>query len=91
MFGGLGGHHVQYSPLYSQSIITHDARALGPGLVVSRANKIFISALFADSIVKNNNNKKNIFLCHLCSIERENPDILNHFSTWTNPYKQENG
>ena len=59
---------------------------LVPGLVVYRADKIFISALFADSIAKNN-----IFLCHLCPIERENPDILNHFSAWTNPYKQENG
>ena len=30
--------------------ITHDAWALGLGLVVSRADKILISALFADSL-----------------------------------------
>ena len=42
-----------YTPLYIDRIITHDARAQGPSLVASRADKIFISALFANSIVRN--------------------------------------
>ena len=37
-------------PLIYHCIITHDAWALGLGLVVSRADKILISALFADSL-----------------------------------------
>ena len=39
--------------LIHHCIITHGARASGPGLVVSRADKMLISALFADSIVRN--------------------------------------
>ena len=52
-FLGLDRHHVLYSPLYTTASFTNDARAWGPGLVVSRADKIFISALFADSNVRN--------------------------------------
>ena len=40
-------------PFVFHCIITHDAWAYGPGLVVSRAGKILIFALFADSIVSN--------------------------------------
>ena len=40
-------------PLIYHCSITHDARAEGSGLVVSRAGKIFISSLFADSVVRN--------------------------------------
>ena len=42
-----------YTPFIYDRIITHDARAQGPSLVASRADKIFISALFANSIVRN--------------------------------------
>ena len=49
---GLDGYHVLYCPVIYHCIITHDARAKGPGLVVSLAYKIFISAWFAGSIVR---------------------------------------
>ena len=40
-------------PLIYHCVITHDALAQGPGLVKSLADKIFISALLADSVVRN--------------------------------------
>ena len=39
-------------PYIYHCIITHGARARGPGLVASRADKIFFSTLFTDSIVR---------------------------------------
>ena len=39
-------------PFIYHCIITHGARAWGPGLVASRADKIFFSALFTDSVVR---------------------------------------
>ena len=44
MIRNLGRYHGQ---------MTHNARAQGPGVFVSGADKIVISALFADSIVRN--------------------------------------